>query len=198
MNEKNSELKAVTGAIASIVEALGPLPSDAQERVLSASRAAVGLEAASTGEAKRTKATAKPAEPSKESGDESLNASATAWMKRHGVNAANLENFLHIDGDGVAVLPVALSGKSNKEKCVQAYLLQGIAALVETGKAEFKDDVARDTCDQLGCYDSTNHAKVDFGKMITGTKKKGWKLTAPGLAAAADFVRDDSAVEEKS
>ena len=42
-----------------------------------------------------------------------------------------------------------------------------------------------------GCYDATNHAKVckAFGNKLRGSKKGGWQLTAPGLAAAAELIK---------
>ncbi|GGK17241.1 hypothetical protein GCM10011394_28060 [Luteimonas terricola] len=74
---------------------------------------------------------------------------------------------------------------------MNTYLMLGIAAFLSTGEASFTDKDARELCEHFGCYDATNHAKYikEFGNKITGSKSSGWKLTAPGLNAAAELVK---------
>jgi hypothetical protein len=60
-----------------------------------------------------------------------------------------------------------------------------------TGDATFDDKAARQLCDDLGCYDSANHSVFmgDKGNLLTGSKKLGWKLTAPGLKHGANLIK---------
>ena len=60
-----------------------------------------------------------------------------------------------------------------------------------SGEAKFTDKDARDVCSSAGCYDATNHATTlkAKGNWFTGTKDKGWALTAPGLKHAATLVK---------
>lgn len=55
----------------------------------------------------------------------------------------------------------------------------------------FSDGEARELCTQFGCYDQGNHSKIykDFGNRATGSKNAGWKLTNPGLVAAAGLLK---------
>ena len=82
-------------------------------------------------------------------------------------------------------------GKSDRVKTINTYLLTGIAALLESGTANFQDETARKNCESLGCYDQNNHSKYmkEFGNKITGSKKTGWKLTGPGLVAGAEILK---------
>jgi Rieske Fe-S protein len=61
---------------------------------------------------------------------------------------------------------------------------------LQSGGTDFSEDTARQYCQHLGCYDSPNHSKYlkGFGNKITGSKDSGWKLTAPGLTAAAKLI----------
>lgn len=116
--------------------------------------------------------------------------SATRWLKQNNLSAQDLEQVFDISPGSVEIIVGALSG-SKKEQTVAAYLLQGAASLLASDQASFTDQQARDLCDKMGCYDVTNHSKnvSDLGNRVTGSKKTGWKLTAPGLIAAATTVR---------
>jgi hypothetical protein len=114
---------------------------------------------------------------------------AQAWMRRSGVTMSQIEQFFHIDGDGVSLISAV--GRGKRQQTINTYLLMGVAELIRAGKAEFTDEAARNRCTSLGCYDMDNHSKTlgDFGNKITGSKKAGWKLTAPGLSDAAALLK---------
>lgn len=116
---------------------------------------------------------------------------AKAWVKKNGLTIEQLEHFFHFDNGSVTCIELAGNGKSKKDKTINSYLLMGVAALLSKGEAEFTDAEARQLCEHFGCYDSPNHATFckAFGNNITGSKSNGWKLTAPGLTAAADLVK---------
>jgi ABC-type transporter Mla MlaB component len=126
-----------------------------------------------------------------------VNSAGQTWMSRNGVTKAQLEELIHIDSDGVNVLSTMGAGK--RQQTINAYLLTGVAELLRTGKAEFTDKLARKNCNDLGCYDIANHNKTrnEFGNKITGSKKGGWKVTAPGLAEAATLFKSPAAPEGK-
>jgi hypothetical protein len=114
-----------------------------------------------------------------------------AWIKQHGISEEMLERVFDIEDGKVELIGESI-GKSKREGTINTYLLTGIAALLGKGKSEFSDEVARAYCEHLGCYDSANHAKYlkeGFGNKMTGSKTQGWKLTGPGMAAAAALLR---------
>ncbi len=118
-------------------------------------------------------------------------AAVRQWMRRHGVSDEALDRHFHRDGERTAVIDSPKATRTKKEQVANAYLLQGVAALLSTGVAAFTDDEARDLCRQLGCFDSTNHSKAykDFGNRLIGSLGDGWRLTNPGLQAAADLLK---------
>ena len=115
---------------------------------------------------------------------------AKAWIKKHNIGASALEEMFHLDGDRVELILGKAIGKSRRQQTVNTYLLTGVAEFLATGNPEFTDEIAREYCQHLGCYDSPNHSNYvkAFGNKITGSKQTGWKLTAPGLAAAAELI----------
>lgn len=120
----------------------------------------------------------------------SVGTRARRWIAQHKLSVEQLEAVMHFDGDTVEVIDGPSAG-SIKDRALAAYALQGAAAFLATDEPLFSDQLARDLCDRLGCYDSTNHAKTlaAFGNRLTGSKSAGWKLTAPGLSFAAECIR---------
>ena len=110
---------------------------------------------------------------------------------------SQIEQIFHIDSGGVELLSAVGQGK--RQQTINTYLLTGVAELLRSGKAEFTDEVARSKCTGLGCYDLPNHNKAlrEFGNRITGSKKAGWKLTAPGLAEAVKLITGSAVGESK-
>jgi len=113
-----------------------------------------------------------------------------SWINRHELTRDQIDQYFDVADGKVALIGEAI-GKGKRVQTINTYLLTGIAALLENGKAEFTDKTARDYCTNLGCYDSPNHAvtTTQFGNQITGSKNAGWKLTAPGLSAAAALLK---------
>lgn len=179
---------ALAAAMAKVVEILLPLESDERKRVVQAAFALLG-ENASLGS---PAAGALPAGVDAGGADlQGISPVASAWLTKNKIGREDLEHYLHFDSGKVKV--IALPGASSKriDQVISAYLISGVAALLETGDASFTDQVARSLCEDQGCYDQTNHAKYlkEFGNRITGSKGSGWKLTAPGLTAAAGLIK---------
>jgi hypothetical protein len=122
----------------------------------------------------------------------SLPPKATIWMNHNGLTRAQLERVFDISGGEVSII-AAVPGKSDKAKTHNAYVLQGVSRVLASGdNPVFDDKIARELCRHSGCYDKTNHARYMSGKgnVLTGSKTTGWKLTAPGLAHAAELIKE--------
>jgi hypothetical protein len=130
-------------------------------------------------------------------GEANLPRAATQWTKKNAVTAAHLEQYFHVE-DGAATA-IALPGVTTKrsEQVINTYLVQGIVGLLTNGEPAFTDEDARKLCEHFGCYDTTNHAKYtkEFGNRITGSKAGGWRLTAPGLTAAAELIKQSASTQ---
>jgi len=121
-----------------------------------------------------------------------LHQKAAAWMKQHGLTIAQIEQAFDLSDQGVAIIASEAPGKNGKQKTLNTYVLYGVSRLLSSGDTAFNDKDARKACDELGCYDSANHALYmkDKGKLLTGSKDGGWKLTAPGLKHGADLIKE--------
>lgn len=114
-----------------------------------------------------------------------------AWMRSHGITLEQLEQVFHLYGDVCEVLPSEAPGKNGKEKTINAYILTGIAAFLESGETKFDDKTARGVCRAMGCLNEGNHAYYMKGKgnLLGGTKDSGWMLTGPGLKLGAELIK---------
>lgn len=121
-----------------------------------------------------------------------LSARARVWMKQNSLTAEQLQQVFHLSSDGVEVIAPQMPGKSKREQTYNAYVVAGIGNLLLTGVAAFDDKEARALCERSGCYDSANHSAHlrHRGNEFTGSKEKGWTLTAPGLKRAAEIIKE--------
>jgi hypothetical protein len=179
MNKSN-----VTDTTVKMVALLEPFDADVRRRVIHATLTLLGDEHPTKSEG-----------PDKKDDPIStghLPRRAESWMRQTGLTEDEINQVFHIDGDHVEVVASRIAGKTNKERTLNSYLLAGISRLLSSGEASFDDKAARTLCSELGCYDHTNHATYlkDKGNAMAGSKDVGWKLTSPGLAQAANLVRE--------
>jgi len=181
----------ITDVTMKVVKLLTPLDSDGRKKAIKASltllgEACVDIDTGGSGSA------AGAGDGARGSGTlPGLSTKATAWIKQNDLTKSQLEHVFDIDGTSVNVLGGSIPGKSSKEQTISAYILKGIAQLLATGEPTFDDKSARKLCEDLGCYNGPNHAVYmnSMGNSITGSKDKGWKLTAPGLKKGADLIK---------
>lgn len=114
-----------------------------------------------------------------------------AWVEKSGLSSAQLEEVFQFENGKVGLILGEAIGKGKREQTINTYILTGAAALLESGASDFTDEAARTNCINVGCYDAANHAKTSkgFGNRLTGSKSAGWRLTSPGLTAAAALIK---------
>ncbi|QQO32100.1 hypothetical protein JJC00_26380 [Bradyrhizobium diazoefficiens] len=114
-----------------------------------------------------------------------------SWMRANGITREQISRVFHIEGGAPEVLPPEAPGKNGKEKTINAYVLAGIAAFLQTAETRFDDRTARDVCRAMGCFNEGNHAYYLKGKgnVLGGTKDSGWMLTGPGLKLGAELIK---------
>jgi hypothetical protein len=171
-----------------VVEILRPLSSEDRNRVIRAAMVLLG----DTGSIGSETSEADDSEAADASTLGALPLRARAWMKQNGVSAAELQQVFHITDGAVEVIASHMPGKNKKEQTYSAYILTGLGQLLLTGNPSFQDKPARGLCETSGCYDSANHSTHlnNRGNEFTGTKDKGWVLTAPGLKRAAAIIKE--------
>lgn len=182
--------KKTTQVVAEIVDLLTPLESAERIRVIRASMMlldetlpAAPPQAAGLGEAAGNDAI---------DGVPGMSSRVQAWMKQNSVSAEQLEQVFHFEDSKAGIIAGEIPGKNNKEKTLNAYVLVGLSYFLSTESAAFDDKSARSLCESSGCYDQGNHSYYikNRGNEFTGTKEKGWTLTAPGLKRAAAIVKE--------
>jgi hypothetical protein len=175
--------KSVTEVVAAIVSELTPLGPEERRRVIQASLVLLGdAPVASTDGASIAQV---------DFADVGLMPRARAWMRQNGLSMEELQQAFHIEGSDCQVIVSAIPGKANRERVRSAYLLTGVAQLMVTGEPRFDDREARELCVRFGFFDTTNHSKyVKGGNEFTGSREKGWILTAPGLKQAALLISE--------
>jgi hypothetical protein len=179
--EKTIPLDAMT----KVVEVLSPLSSEDRARVISAALALLG----------DVQPKIVPRALGELIADDSelgaMSPRGKSWMSQSGVSAGELQQVFHM-ADGDAEVIATVPGRNKKEQTYNAYILTGLGQLLLTGSTAFTDKTARALCETSGCYDSANHAAhlKDKGNEFTGSKDKGWTLTAPGLKRAAELIKD--------
>lgn len=181
--------------VGKIVDLLTPLSSEDRARVISASRTLLG----EPGVDGMHRGDAGAGEPGVvEEAALTATGKAKTWQKQNAITADQLGQVFHSADGKTDVIAAEIPGKNKKEKTLNAYVLSGIKGLLSSGEAKFTDKDARELCTSAGCYDSANHASTlkDKGNWFTGTKEKGWTLTAPGLKHGAQLVKGLTAQSE--
>jgi hypothetical protein len=134
-----------------------------------------------------------PYTPQGEQGEDDVDSKmpvrARTWIRQSGLSVEQLHQVFHFGDDGIEIIASEIPGKNYREKTRNAYMLCGISKFLASGEAKFDDRAARELCERSGFYDQTNHAKyMKFGNEFTGSKDKGWTLTAPGLKQGAALI----------
>ena len=79
-----------------------------------------------------------------------------------------------------------------KEQTHNCYVLEGLRAFLETGSGQFRDADAVALCEHYGCRSATNHAtyrNTIGNNKVTGGRRQGFTLVAPGMTHGAALVR---------
>jgi hypothetical protein len=177
--------KNITDIVATIVGELTPLESEDRRRVIQASLMLLGESLVTSPE----RVAVDHANDSKD--DVDLPPRARTWMRQNSLSTEQLHQIFHPSEDGMEIIVSNIPGKGNRERVRNAYILLGTARLVSSGDAKFEDKAARAVCERYGFFDRTNHMKyMKDGNEFTGSKEKGWTLTAPGLKQAASIISE--------
>lgn len=182
---------SITGATTKLFEVLQPLQSEERLRVVEAVLTLLGERppkfsgGSSPGSGTQGRQDDTPDDGVKLSG------AARAWVRKHGISTDALLHHFDISDGKAAVIGLPGSSKEKKAQALSTYLMTGLANFLTTGDASFSDEDARKLCVHFGCYDKGNHSKylAHLKNRVTGSKNAGWKLTAPGLDAAAELLK---------
>ena len=135
-----------------------------------------------------------PTLPDTEAADdvEGISAVALKWMKRSGLSAQHLQSLFSLGVDEIDLVTKKVPGSSKKERMRNVLLLKGIAAYLSTGAARVGYEQVKEACIHYDAYDSTNFATYlkSFAAEVGGTKEAGFTLTARGMTAATELIKE--------
>jgi hypothetical protein len=173
--------KALTDAVSKIVHELTDFSSEDRHRIVAASMTLLGevptklaSEGAGGEEASRDQRAQFPAK-------------ARNWIQQHGLTTEQIEQVFHFDDSGAQII-AHVPGATKKEQVRNAYVLCGIARLLVSGESRFEDQAARVVCESGGFFDASNHMKAMKCSEFTGSRERGWVLTAPGMNLGASLI----------
>lgn len=169
-----------------LFELLDPLEADDRDKVVKSAFALLG-QPVKVGVAGSS--VAPEVDPAPESGL-SIGTKAARWMKQNGISSDQLSDVFHSGDDGVEVIAASVPGSSKAMQTQNCYLLVGIANFLAGDSPTFGDSEAVDLCKHMRCHDTNNHAGHRKSMNLSGTKAKGWTLTAPCLRSAAELVKE--------
>jgi hypothetical protein len=172
--------KPLTQAVANVVQELASFSSEDRHRIVAASMTLLGEAPArfvpegETDESRLDQGVQFPAK-------------ARNWVQQHGLTVEQINQVFYFGDEGPEII-AHIPGATRKEQVRNAYVLCGIRHLLTKGETKFEDKVARGICESGGFFDSTNHMKYMKCSEFTGSREKGWVLTAPGMKLGASLV----------
>jgi hypothetical protein len=135
-----------------------------------------------------------PALSSSQSADDSegINAVALRWIRRSGIELPKLQQLFSLGIDEIDLVAKNVPGSSKRERLRNVILLKGVAAYLSTGTPRISSEQLKEASLHYNAYNETNHAKYlkGFAPDVGGTKGAGYTLTARGLAAATELVKE--------
>jgi hypothetical protein len=204
-SEKDPEFEAMRLVYA----ALQNLDSDAQHRVLSYVLGRLGLRQDQAVTDRRAEFSPKqlaeevrekPSEAQTEPMDDAddlagVSPVAQKWIRRNGLKVEQLSAVFSLGMDNIELVARSVPGKSTREKMHTVLLLAGASAYLASGAARITDEAAREALTHYNAYDRTNFSTYmrQWAPEISGAKESGYTLTARGLAAAADLIKQMTA-----
>lgn len=172
--------KSLTETVAKVVHELTSFSSEDRHRIVAASMVLLGESAVRfTPEG--------VIDESNQGQDVQLPAKARTWAQQHGLTLEQINQVFHFGDEGAEII-AQIPGATRKDQVRNAYVLCGIGRLLTNGETKFQDKIARSICESGGFLDSTNHMKYMKGSEFTGSREKGWVLTAPGMNLGASLV----------
>ena len=94
--------------------------------------------------------------------------------------------------DEIDLVAKSIPGKSKNERTRSVLLLQGVASYLSTGVARVTHDKVKEACLHYDAWDSDNFARYlrNLSREVGGNRESGYMLTAAGLTAATEMIKE--------
>jgi hypothetical protein len=131
--------------------------------------------------------------PSQDTNDaEGVNAVALRWLKRSDIELSKLQRLFSLGIEEIDLVARKVPGISKRERLRNVILLKGVAAYLSAGTPRISSDQLKEASLHYNAYDVANHARYlkEFAADVGGTKEAGYTLTARGLTAATELLKE--------
>jgi hypothetical protein len=117
---------------------------------------------------------------------------AIKWMRRNNLTVNQLGKLYSLGADEIDLIAKSVPGSSMNARTRSVALLKGMAEYLSTGAARVTNEQIKEACLHYDAYDSGNHAKYLRGIVseLSGTKSGGFTLTARGITAATELIKE--------
>jgi hypothetical protein len=123
---------------------------------------------------------------------EGISSVALKWIRRSNLNPKTLQTLFSLGIDDIDLVAKLVPGTSKRERMRNVLLLKAIAAYLGTGAARVTYEQLKEASLHYNAYDAANFAThiKSFAPDVGGTKESGFTLTARGLTAATELIRE--------
>lgn len=205
-NPPRPTLDPEVAAINAVVAALKDLEPAMQQRVVEYVIHRFTLPIGSSAESRQSGTSRAPGE-SRDSGPESAKAPvvnpaddgldgvspvARKWISRSGLTAEGLSRLFSLGIDEIDLVTKKAPGDSKKDRMRSVILLKAVAAYLGSGTPRVAHDQVKEACIHYDAFDTNNFATYlkSLSAEIGGTREAGYTLTARGLTAATELVKE--------
>jgi len=213
-SNKNTEQDAELDAMATVYRVLSGLDRDAQDRVLDyvIRRLSLSLRISSSHKGMQQQppqidfqtelpsTERAPSEPVASAAQadvptaedlEGISPVAQKWMRRNGLSSEQLCHLFSLGIDEIDLVARSVPGKSTREKFLNVVLLQGIGSYLGSGAPRVDATKVRQTAAHYGADPGRNlwNYVKSAAADISGSSATGFTLTAKGLTAATELIK---------
>jgi hypothetical protein len=113
------------------------------------------------------------------------------WMRRNDLTVDDLSPIFSIGAEEIDLVVKKVPGDSKSKRMRSVFLLTGLASYLASGAPRFSHADVKQTCLHYDAFDAANFAQNFRGLAaeVSGSKETGYTLTARGLTAAAEIVK---------
>lgn len=117
---------------------------------------------------------------------------ARKWISRSGLSADDLSKLFSLGIEEIDVISTRVPGSNKKDRMRSVILLKGIAAYLGTGAARIPHEQVKEACLHYDAFDRAHFATYlkSLSAEVGGTKESGYTLSARGISAATELLRE--------
>ncbi len=113
------------------------------------------------------------------------------WIRSNGCDIDSISKVYSLGIDDIDLVANTIPGNSKRERTKNVFRLIAISGYLESGAARTSHEKLKEACLHYDAFDARNHSTnlKSLGGEISGTKESGYTLTAKGITAATELIK---------